>query len=39
MDEEKQAEEEGANTQLADSAADKKRRLEQWSTTAYGEVG
>jgi hypothetical protein len=39
VDEEKQAEEEGANTQLADSAAEKQRRLEQWSTTAYGEVG
>ena len=39
VDEEKQAQEEGANTKLSDSAAEKKRRLEQWSITAYGEVG
>lgn len=38
VDEEKQAQEESANVDLSNSAADKKRRLEQWSTTAYGEV-
>lgn len=38
VDEEKQAQEDEGNTQLSNSAAEKKRRLEQWSTTAYGEV-
>ena len=38
FDEEKQAAEEESNATLETDAADKKKRLEQWSVSAYGEV-
>ncbi len=38
VDEEKQAQDEAGNNDLTNSAGEKKRRLEQWSTTAYGEA-
>ena len=39
LDEEKQASVEEATTKLREDAEDKKKHLEMWSMTAYGEVG
>lgn len=38
FDEGKQAAEEDSNATLESDAGDKKKRLEQWSVSAYGEV-
>ena len=38
MDEGKAADEASSSDQLAKDLAARKRTLEQWSTTAYGEV-
>lgn len=38
FDEGKQAAEEDSNATLESDAGDKKKRLEQWSISAYGEV-